>query len=179
VAPNGDIFIAESGAGRVRVLRPSDRGDEVNVNEIFASGLNLPFGIAFFPNGDNPQWVYMANTDSVVRFRYHNGDLKASTEPEVVVPILPHGGTHDSRDVAFSLDNTKMLFPSDPHPMPPNRRLIFRRRVNGSHSCVGGSKRGGLLATMNSSVPMSSCSIRTVRAGAFTRAAFAIAWAWR
>ena len=108
VAPNGDIFIAESGAGRVRVLRPSDRGGEVSRNEIFASSLNLPFGIAFFPNGDSPQWVYVANTDSVVRFRYRNGDLKASTEPEVIVPKLPQGG-HESRDVAFSLDNTKMF----------------------------------------------------------------------
>ena len=108
VAPNGDIFIAESGAGRVRVLRPSDRGGEVSLNEIFASGLNLPFGIAFFPNGDSPQWVYVANTDSIVRFRYRNGDLKASTEPEVIVPKLPQGG-HESRDVAFSLDNTKMF----------------------------------------------------------------------
>jgi glucose/arabinose dehydrogenase len=109
VAPNGDIFIAESGAGRVRVLRPTDTGGEVSLNEIFATGLNRPFGIAFFPNGDNPQWVYVANTDSVVRFRYRNGDLKASTEPEVVVPILPHGGSHESRDLAFSLDNTKMF----------------------------------------------------------------------
>jgi glucose/arabinose dehydrogenase len=100
--------IAESGAGRVRVLRPSDRGGEVTLNEIFASGLNLPFGIAFFPNGDSPQWVYVANTDSVVRFHYRNGDLKASKEPEVIVPKLPQGG-HESRDVAFSLDNTKMF----------------------------------------------------------------------
>ena len=75
VAPNGDIFIAETWPGRIRVLRPSADGDEVSRNEIFASGLKLPFGIAFFPNGDDPQWVYVANTDSVVRFPYRNGDL--------------------------------------------------------------------------------------------------------
>jgi glucose/arabinose dehydrogenase len=51
VAPNGDIFIAESGAGRIRVLRPSSNGEEASRNEIFASGLRLPFGIAFFPKG--------------------------------------------------------------------------------------------------------------------------------
>jgi glucose/arabinose dehydrogenase len=70
--------------------------------------LNLPFGIVFLPNGDNPQWVYVGNTDSVVRFRYRNGDLRASAEPEVIVPKLPQGG-HESRDVAFSPDNTKMF----------------------------------------------------------------------
>ena len=108
VAPNGDIFIAESGAGRIRVLRPSDRGDEVSNNSIFASGLNLPFGIAFYPSGNDPQWLYVANTHSVVRFRYHSGDLNANDEPEVVVPKLPRGG-HETRDIVFSVDGTKMF----------------------------------------------------------------------
>ena len=108
VAPNGDIFITESGAGRIRVLRPSDGGDEWSRNSIFASGLSLPFGIAFYPSGEDPQWLYVANTDSVVRFRYHNGDLHANEEPEVVVRTLPDGG-HASRDIAFSVDDTTMF----------------------------------------------------------------------
>ena len=63
VAPNGDIFIAELRAGRIRVLRPSGTGDEVMRNEIFSSGLKLPFGIAFYPTGNDPEWVYVANND--------------------------------------------------------------------------------------------------------------------
>ena len=82
-APNGDIFIAESGAGSIRVLRLSDGDDKVTRNEIFASGLNQPFGIAFFPRGNDPHWVYVANTDSVVRLSYRNGDLKAAGKPDV------------------------------------------------------------------------------------------------
>jgi glucose/arabinose dehydrogenase len=109
VAPNGDIFIAESWAGRIRVLRSSGGGDEVSRDEIFASGLNLPFGIAFYPSGNDPQWVYVANTDSVVRFRYRNGDLHANEAAEVIVPILPNRGDHWTRDIAFSHDNTKMF----------------------------------------------------------------------
>jgi glucose/arabinose dehydrogenase len=109
VAPNGDVFIAESSAGRIRVLRLSDGGDEISRDEIFASGLNLPFGIAFYPNGDDPQWVYVANTDSVVRFRYQHGDLHANEEAEVIVPTLPHGRGHGTRDIAFSLDDTTMF----------------------------------------------------------------------
>ena len=109
VAPNGDIFIAESSVGRIRVLRRSDGGDEVSRNEIFASGLKLPFGIAFYPNSDDPQWIYVANTDLVVRFRYHNGDLRANEEAEVIVPTLPHGSGHATRDIAFSLDSTTMF----------------------------------------------------------------------
>jgi glucose/arabinose dehydrogenase len=80
VAPNGDIFVAESVAGRIRVLRPADGGDGVSRNEIFVSGLKLPFGIAFYPRGNDPQWVYVANTDSVVRFPYRNGDLRTTRQ---------------------------------------------------------------------------------------------------
>jgi glucose/arabinose dehydrogenase len=109
VAPNGDIFVAETRAGRIRVLRAPDGATPPAIKEVFASGLNRPFGIAFFPGGDNPQWVYVANTDSVVRFRYHSGDLKASGAPETVVANLPHGYGHSTRDIVFMPDNARML----------------------------------------------------------------------
>jgi glucose/arabinose dehydrogenase len=108
VAPNGDIFVAETRAGRIRILRAADGSSRPSVNEGYASGLNRPFGIAFFPSGDNPQWVYIANTDSVVRFPYHHGDLKAAGKPETVVAKLPRGG-HSTRDIAFTPDNKRML----------------------------------------------------------------------
>jgi glucose/arabinose dehydrogenase len=107
VAPNGDIFVAETRAGRIRALRAD--GARIVANAIFASGLNRPFGIAFFPNGDNPQWVYVANTDSVIRFSYRNGDLKASGKPETVVANLAHGTGHSTRDIVFTPDNKRML----------------------------------------------------------------------
>ena len=39
---------------------------------------NEPFGIAFYPLGPNPQYLYVGDTDQIVRFPYHNGDLKAT-----------------------------------------------------------------------------------------------------
>src|SRR6202035_1762592 len=63
VAPNGDIFIAETGPGRIRVLRAADGSTKPSADQIYAGGLHQPFGIAFFPNGENPQWVYVADTD--------------------------------------------------------------------------------------------------------------------
>jgi glucose/arabinose dehydrogenase len=107
VAPNGDIFIAETGPGRIRVLRPSDNGTGASATETFASGLRAPFGIAFYP-AENPQWVYVGNTDSVVRYPYRDGDLKARGTAEVIVPKLPAGG-HSTRDVVFSKDGSKMF----------------------------------------------------------------------
>ncbi len=109
VAPNGDIFVAETRGGIIRVLRAADDGARPSVNKIFASGLNRPFGIAFFPNGADPQWVYVANTDSVVRFPYRKGDTMAAGRPEVVVAELPHGYGHSTRDIAFTADNKRML----------------------------------------------------------------------
>jgi glucose/arabinose dehydrogenase len=62
VAPNGDIFIAESEPGRIRVLRAADGAAKPSSNDVFASGLDQPFGIAFYPSGSDPQWIYVANT---------------------------------------------------------------------------------------------------------------------
>ena len=76
-APNGDVFLAESRPGRIRVLRSRDSAARAEVNEVFASGLDRPFGIAFYPPGQDPSWIYVAETGAVVRFPYKNGDLKA------------------------------------------------------------------------------------------------------
>jgi glucose/arabinose dehydrogenase len=108
VAPNGDVFVAETRAGNIRVLRAGE-GGKAATNEVFAGGLRQPFGIAFFPNGDNPQWVYVANTDSVVRFPYQAGDLKARGKAETIVASLPHDGGHSTRDIVFTPDNRRML----------------------------------------------------------------------
>ena len=104
-APNGDVFVAESEAGRIRVLHPN--GTTAAQASVFASGLNYPFGIAFYPPGDDPQWVYIGETDSVVRFPYRNGDTTARGTAETIVPHLPAGG-HATRDVAFSRDRNLM-----------------------------------------------------------------------
>jgi glucose/arabinose dehydrogenase len=108
VAPNGDVFVAESGGGRIRVLRAADGADRPERSEIFADRLDQPFGIAFFPPGPGPQWVYVAENERVTRYPYRNGDLKARGKPETVVPNLPSGG-HWTRDVVFSADGARMF----------------------------------------------------------------------
>lgn len=107
VAPNGDIFVAESRADRIRVLRGTDKAEQ---SQIFASGLDSPFGIAFYPPGTDPRYVYVANTTSVVRFPYRNGDLKAAGPAETVVPrLVASGGGHWTRDIVFTPDGKRML----------------------------------------------------------------------
>jgi glucose/arabinose dehydrogenase len=109
VAPNGDIFIAQTSGDQVSVLRVADGSSKPSQTEVFATHLDGPFGIAFYPAGPNPQYLYIANEGSVVRFPYRNGDMKASGPAEVIVPKLPSGGGHVTRDIAFSSDGTKLF----------------------------------------------------------------------
>jgi len=87
--PNRDLFLSESRANRVRLLRDADGKPEVN--EVFATGLRRPFGIAFYSLGPEPKYLYVGNTDSVVRIPYKNGDTKASGEAETIVKDIPSG----------------------------------------------------------------------------------------
>ena len=113
-APNGDIFVTESREGAIKVLRDGDGDGKPDVTEKFAdSGMNKPFGIAFYPPGADPQFVYVANTDGVIRFPYRNGDLKARGPAEKLGAQLSgggllRGGGHWTRDIAFSPDGKKM-----------------------------------------------------------------------
>ena len=110
VAPNGDIFVAETTPGRIRVLRAADGAAQVEREAVFAADLDGPFGIAFYPPGPDPRWVYVATTNTVVRFAYRNGDLAASSPPQLVVPQLSATiGDHTTRDVQFSPDGRRMF----------------------------------------------------------------------
>jgi glucose/arabinose dehydrogenase len=113
-APNGDLFVADSQAGSIFVLRGvTDSGKAATISS-YATGLDHPFGIAFYPAGANPQWIYVGNATTVIRFAYKSGDLKAARAPETIVPDLPgyaqlRGGGHWTRDVVFSADGKHML----------------------------------------------------------------------
>ena len=107
-APNGDIFLAETNGGDIKVFRGITADGKPQQTQVFATGLNTPFGIAFYPLGPDPQWLYVANMDSVVRFPYHSGDL-TSTGALQPLAELPSGGHHRSRDIQFSPDGKKMF----------------------------------------------------------------------
>jgi glucose/arabinose dehydrogenase len=114
-APNGDIFVAESRANQIKVLRDTKGDGKPDVTEIFTeSDLNKPFGMAFYPPGSDPQFLYVANTDGIIRFPFRNGDLKARGPAEQLGAHLSagaahlRGGGHWTRDIVFSPDGKKM-----------------------------------------------------------------------
>jgi len=108
LAPNGDLFVAESEADAVRVYRIPPGSARPAKAEVFARGLRQPYGIAFYPLGPDPDWVYVANSDSVVRFPYKNGDLTATGKPEKIVEHIPWTH-HWTRDIVFSPDGRRMF----------------------------------------------------------------------
>jgi glucose/arabinose dehydrogenase len=108
-APNGDIFLVDPGKGQVRVFR-SASGDKAETDSVFVTGLTRPYGLAFYPSGDKPQYLYIANVNSIVRIPYAAGDLKARGEPEVVVSkLVDTTGGHVTRTLAFSPDDKTLL----------------------------------------------------------------------
>lgn len=107
VAPNGDLLVADSMSGRVLIFRLKPGSATVEKQGVLAKGLNRPYGIAFYPPGPSPQWVYIANTNGVVRFPYADGDLEVRGKPETMVSGLPTGG-HWTRDIAFAPDGSRL-----------------------------------------------------------------------
>jgi glucose/arabinose dehydrogenase len=107
-APNGDIFMADTGDGTVRIFRGITADGKPRESWVYAS-LSAAFGINFYPPGPSPQWVYVTNTSTLVRYAYKNGDLKATKEPEKLISDIPADGGHSTRDIVFSKDG-KSLF---------------------------------------------------------------------
>jgi glucose/arabinose dehydrogenase len=106
VAPNGDIFLSESGSGRVLVFR-SGAGGASAKPEVFAENLDRPYGIVFQPPAD-PQYVYVAAANQVVRYPYRSGEAKAAGPAEVVIGNIPTK-RHWTRDLAISRDGKRLF----------------------------------------------------------------------
>jgi glucose/arabinose dehydrogenase len=112
-APNGDLFVALSESSKIMVFRGVGPDGKPKETSVFTSDTTQPFGIAFYPAGPNPKYVYIGNTDSVVRFPYNNGDMKASGPAEKLADLPGggrlRGGGHWTRDIVFSKDGKRMF----------------------------------------------------------------------
>ena len=126
------------------MLRESKHDGTPDVNSVFLSGLNKPFGLALYPPGDHPQYLYIGNTDGVVRVPYEVGDLEARGKVEQITQLSGggrlQGGGHWTRNVVFSADGKK-LFASvgsksnadeESSPIENERARIFVMQPDGS-----------------------------------------------
>ena len=158
-APNGDLFLAESETGKIKVFRGAGPDGKAQTVSVFAADLHQPFGIAFYPAGPNPKWLYVGNTDGIVRFPYKSGDLMASGPSEHLADLPGggrlRGGGHWTRDLAFSKDGAKLFASvgshsnvddSDTHPEEFHRADVLeftpegkfiKVYASGLRNCVG------------------------------------------
>jgi glucose/arabinose dehydrogenase len=102
IAPNGDVFLADSGAGEIIILRDPRNSGGAQEREVFADGMRRPFGIALHEN-----YVYIGNMNEVIRIAYDPKTSKKTGAKEHLLD-LPNGG-HNTRSLAFSADG-KHLF---------------------------------------------------------------------
>ena len=104
VAPNGDVFVADSQAGKVLVLRDTDKDGKAETRFDFATELKQPFGLAFHDNA-----LFVGDTDAVLRFDYATGQTAATGAP-IKIADLPGRGyrEHWTRNVVVSPDGKKL-----------------------------------------------------------------------
>jgi glucose/arabinose dehydrogenase len=133
VLPNGDVLVAESNspakpddgkgvkawvthlvmgragantpsANRITLLRDADKDGIAETKSVFIEGLNSPFGMALVGND-----LYVADSDAIMRFPYHEGDTKI-TAPGEKLADLPAGriNHHWTKDLVASPDGSKL-----------------------------------------------------------------------
>ncbi|CAN5118416.1 sorbosone dehydrogenase family protein [soil metagenome] len=127
VLPNGDVLVAESNsnhsffekigasiigasksnsmkssADRITLLRDRDKNGVVDFRSTFLAGLNQPFGMLFL-NG----WLYVANTDAIVRFPYKDDQTSITASSEKLVD-LPGGARHWTKSMIANKEGTRI-----------------------------------------------------------------------
>ncbi len=104
LAPNGDVFVSESEANRIIVLRDTNKDGKADERFTFAEGLARPFGMAFWNN-----YFYTGNTNAVTRYKYKAGQTKAEGAAEKLIDLPMNGyREHWTRNILFSPDSKKL-----------------------------------------------------------------------
>jgi glucose/arabinose dehydrogenase len=130
-APNGDLFVAQTAQNAVMVLRDANKDGKPDERFTYAQGpapaargaapapapggggfgrgaaagppqMIQPFGLAFHDG-----FLYVGNTNSIVRYKYTPGDTKAGGPPEKLRD-LNGGANHFTRNIIFSRDGKKL-----------------------------------------------------------------------
>jgi len=123
-ASNGDLFVSQPSQNAVMILRSSTKNGLPDQRFTFDHGaapargrggpggggapaasngeMTQPFGLAFHDG-----YLYVGNTNSLVRYKYTVGDTKASGPAEKLAD-LPGFGNHSTRSVLFSRDGKKL-----------------------------------------------------------------------
>lgn len=128
-APNGDILVAQAtteikglkkvgakligaaasenigkSANNIMLLRDANGDGIAETKSVFLSGLNQPFGMLILHN-----WFYVANTDGLWRYPYHDGDTRITGKGQLLMR-LPAGGynNHWTRNLRYDAEHSRI-----------------------------------------------------------------------
>ena len=101
LAPNGDVIVAQSGAGRITILRDANHDGVAESRSVFADNLDGPYGLAI-----NEGWLYVGDEDALLRIPYTPGQTRAAAAPQKLASLPPGG--HATRGVLFRRDGSKL-----------------------------------------------------------------------
>src|SRR6266542_1376951 len=128
VDPAGTLLVSIPRESRVVALR--DQHGRADTPLTVIDGLDRPHGLAFHQGA-----LYVAETGRVLRFHYDARTKKAS-QPTVIVPNLPRGGTHWTRTIAFGPDGRLYVSVGSScnvcREQDPRRAAITRYEADGS-----------------------------------------------
>lgn len=129
VTPNGDVLVAESNsnfgvvkkvgaavigadkshnmsksADRITLLRDANKDGVPEFRTVLLTDLNQPFGMLVMGN-----WLYVGNTNALVRYPYKPGETTITAKPEKIID-LPAGkyNRHWARNIIANKNNTKI-----------------------------------------------------------------------
>ncbi|TKD53035.1 PQQ-dependent sugar dehydrogenase [Sphingomonas baiyangensis] len=102
------LLMGRAGAGvpsanRITLLRDANRDGVAEARSVLLDGLNSPFGMAVV--GD---WLYVGNTDALVRYPFRTGQTRITAAPEKIVD-LPGGENHWTRNIVASPDGSRIF----------------------------------------------------------------------
>ena len=96
-APNGDIFVADTGGSKIVILRDANGDGVPEQRFVFAEGLNEPFGLAFHDG-----YIYIGNTDAIIRYPYQAGQTRVTGPYDLIAKVPTRG--HSTRNIVFGPD---------------------------------------------------------------------------
>jgi glucose/arabinose dehydrogenase len=96
----GDLLVSQPRSGQVLLLfRDADGDGRADGREVLLAGLHRPHGMDLHEG-----WLYVGETDAVVRVGFDAEGRRTLGEPERVVTGLPSGGNHWTRTVRIGDD---------------------------------------------------------------------------
>ena len=134
VAENGDVFLAESGVGRIILLRDKDNDGKADTIVTYAEGFRGPHGMAL-----HKRWLYVADTQRVRRLPYRPGLIRPAGPTQLVTAAgaLGPGDGHWTRNIAFHPDGTHFYIAigsgGNLDEEPPPRASVQEFTLDASH----------------------------------------------